>query len=120
VLEVSIVETYDRISGNRFVTRYAYHHGYFDGVEREFRGFGMVEQWDTQEIGTIQPGHRTSDSTNLDAASFVPPVHTKTWFHTGIYVNSVKKISKKLMALGTCPEKRYTRQHPDPRHTTSN
>ena len=41
---------YDRISRNRFVTRYAYHHGYFDGVEREFRGFGMVEQWDTEEF----------------------------------------------------------------------
>ncbi len=44
---VERVETYDRISKNRFVTRYAYHHGYFDGEEREFRGFGMVEQWDT-------------------------------------------------------------------------
>lgn len=84
---VERVETYDRISRNRFVTRYAYHHGYFDGVEREFRGFGMVEQWDTEEIGTIQPGDTTSDSTNLDAASFVPPVYTKTWFHTGIYVD---------------------------------
>ena len=47
---VERVETYDRISRNRFVTRYAYHHGYFDGIEREFRGFGMVEQWDTEEI----------------------------------------------------------------------
>ena len=47
---VERVETYDRVSGNRFVTRYAYHHGYFDGVEREFRGFGMVEQWDTEEL----------------------------------------------------------------------
>jgi Insecticide toxin TcdB middle/N-terminal region len=37
---VERVETYDRISRNRFVTRYAYHHGYFDGEEREFRGFG--------------------------------------------------------------------------------
>ena len=35
---VERVETYDRISRNRFVTRYAYHHGYFDGSEREFRG----------------------------------------------------------------------------------
>jgi hypothetical protein len=43
------VETYDRISGNRFVTRYAYHHGFFDGVEREFRGFGLVDQLDTEE-----------------------------------------------------------------------
>ena len=47
---VERVETYDRISRNRFVTRYAYHHGYFDGDEREFRGFGMVEQWDTEEF----------------------------------------------------------------------
>lgn len=45
---VERVETYDRISHNRFVTHYAYHHGYFDGVEREFRGFGMVEQWDAE------------------------------------------------------------------------
>ncbi|MCC3474020.1 MAG: toxin [Microcoleus sp. PH2017_15_JOR_U_A] len=85
---VERVETYDRISRNRFVTRYAYHHGYFDGVEREFRGFGMVEQWDTEEIGTIQSGEITSETksdTNLDAASFVPPVLTKTWFHTGVY-----------------------------------
>jgi hypothetical protein len=87
---VERVETYDHISRNRFVTRYAYHHGYFDGVEREFRGFGRVDQWDTEEIGTIQSGETTSDSTNLDAASFVPPVLTKTWFHTGAYVNREK------------------------------
>lgn len=36
---VERVETYDHISRNLFVTRYTYHHGYFDGVEREFRGF---------------------------------------------------------------------------------
>jgi hypothetical protein len=50
---VERVETYDRISGNRFVTRYAYHHGYFDGIEREFRGFGMGEQWDTEEFAAL-------------------------------------------------------------------
>ncbi|NJO96204.1 MAG: toxin [Pleurocapsa sp. CRU_1_2] len=80
---VERVETYDRISNNRFVSRSAYHHGYFDGVEREFRGFGMVEQWDTEEIGTIDPDLTSSENSNLDAVSFVPPVHTKTWFHTG-------------------------------------
>ncbi|MGH9891865.1 MAG: SpvB/TcaC N-terminal domain-containing protein, partial [bacterium] len=47
------VETFDCISRNRFVTRYAYHHGYFDGIEREFRGFGMVEQWDTEEFAAL-------------------------------------------------------------------
>jgi RHS repeat-associated protein len=90
---VERVETYDRISGNRFVSRSAYHHGYFDGVEREFRGFGMVEQWDTEEIGTVMPGDMASDSTNLDAASFIPPVLTKTWFHTGAYLDR-EKISR--------------------------
>ena len=34
---VERVETRDYISKNRFFTRYAYHHGYFDGIEREFR-----------------------------------------------------------------------------------
>lgn len=80
---VDRVETYDRISRNRLVTRYAYHHGYFDGVEREFRGFGMVEQWDTEEISTIAPGTTTAADFNWDVASFVPPVLTRTWFHTG-------------------------------------
>ncbi|WP_219909858.1 SpvB/TcaC N-terminal domain-containing protein [Trinickia symbiotica] len=81
---VERVETYDLISRNRFVTRYAYHHGYFDGDEREFRGFGMVEQWDTEEFGTLAGGNAPAD--NIDAASHVPPVHTKTWFHTGLYI----------------------------------
>ncbi len=66
---VERVETVDRISGNRFVTRYAYHDGYFDGVEREFRGFGRVDQWDTEEIAVL-PGEAS-------------PVLTRTWFHTG-------------------------------------
>ena len=51
---VERVITRDRISGNRFVTRYAYHHGYFDGKEREFRGFGMVEQFDTEEFAFFE------------------------------------------------------------------
>jgi RHS repeat-associated protein len=85
---VERVETYDRVSDNRFVSRYRYHHGYFDGAEREFRGFGMVEQWDTEEIGSIADDENSSTATNLDTASFVPPIHTKTWFHTGAYLGS--------------------------------
>ena len=50
---VEKVEVYDRISRNRFVTRYAYHHGYFDGTEREFRGFGRVDQLDTEEFAAL-------------------------------------------------------------------
>ena len=87
---VERVETYDRISRNRFVTRYKYHHGYFDGEEREFRGFGMVEQFDTEEIGTVPPDETSSEATNLDSASYVPPVRTKTWFHSGAYLQGEK------------------------------
>ncbi|MEK6804180.1 MAG: toxin TcdB middle/C-terminal domain-containing protein [Nitrospirota bacterium] len=86
---VEKVETYDHISRNRFVTRYAYHHGYFDGEEREFRGFGMVEQWDTEEFSSLAPSGGEGwgeGTTNWETASHVPPVHTKTWFHTGVYV----------------------------------
>jgi len=81
---VERVETYDHISRNRFVTRYAYHHGYFDAEEREFRGFGMVEQWDTEQFAALADGRPPAD--NIAAASHVPPVHTKTWFHTGVYL----------------------------------
>ena len=93
---VERVETYDYISRNRFVTHYAYHHGYFDGEEREFRGFGMVEQWDTEELaalGDTNPlapiggeGRGEGAASNTDAISHVPPVHSKTWFHTGVYL----------------------------------
>ena len=67
---VERVETLDLVSRNRFVTRYAYHHGYFDGEEREFRGFGMVEQWDAEELAEFD----------------LAPTHTRTWFHTGMHV----------------------------------
>ena len=82
---VERVEIYDHISRNRFVSRYAYHHGYFDGEEREFRGFGMVEQWDTQEYAALADDADFPATSNIDEASHVPPVLTKTWFHTGAY-----------------------------------
>lgn len=78
------VESYDWIGRSRFVSRYAFHHGYFDGVEREFRGFGMVEQRDTDQHrdDTLFPGVPVS---NEDAASSVPPILTRTWTHTGAF-----------------------------------
>jgi len=78
---MELVETFDRVSRNHFATRYAYHHGYFDGVEREFRGFGMVEQWNAEEFAALLP-LGNEPPLNLDEASHVPLVLTKTWFHT--------------------------------------
>ncbi|KAK4926167.1 hypothetical protein LTR49_006871 [Elasticomyces elasticus] len=81
---VERVETYDHVSNTCFVKRLAYHHGYFDGFEREFQGFGMVEQWDTEELAGMAASFE--DATNLDAASHVPPVLVRTWFHTGAFL----------------------------------
>jgi RHS repeat-associated protein len=78
---VERTEIHDHVSRNRLVTRYAYHHGYFDGEEREFRGFGMVEQWDTEQMAALAGGSVPAE--NEAGESHVPPVHTKSWFHTG-------------------------------------
>lgn len=83
---VEKVEVYDRLSRNRFVRRYSYHHGYFDEVEREFRGFGRVDQLDTEEFAALSKSDAFPVGDNVDQASHVPPVLTKTWFHTGAYL----------------------------------
>ncbi len=73
------VETIDLAGDKHFTNRYAYHHGYYDPTEREFRGFGMVEQWDTEVFTSSQVDELTS-----------LPVYTKTWFHTGFYARRDK------------------------------
>lgn len=83
---VERTEKFDEVTGARFVSRYAYHHGYFDHHEKEFRGFGMVEQWDTEQYEKFgQAGLFQVGSNALDEESHIPPVHTKTWFHLGYW-----------------------------------
>jgi RHS repeat-associated protein len=81
---VEQVEHHDHISRSRFVTRYTYHHGYYDGCEREFRGFGRVDQWDSESFEDYVLGVTQSNGTQTLAPElFQPPVTTTTWFHTG-------------------------------------
>ena len=87
--------TRDLVGGNVFATRYAYHHGHYDAYEREFRGFGLVEQFDTEAIATDeslaaaarppldQEPTNAGAATNLEAFARTPPVLTRSWFHTG-------------------------------------
>lgn len=83
---VERTEQFDQVTGARFVSRYAYHHGYFDHHEREFRGFGMVEQWDTEQYDKFGEDGLFQVGTNaLDEESHIPPVHTKSWFHLGFW-----------------------------------
>jgi len=83
---VKRVVTYDAVSRNRFISRKTYHHGYYDGVEREFRGFGRVEQLDTEEFGALTESGALPPTSNEQASFNVPPVLTKTWYHTGVFI----------------------------------
>jgi RHS repeat-associated protein len=80
------VETYDEVSRNRMVTRYTYHHGFFDGLEREFRGFARVDQVDTEDFADFPQTGDFPIGDNWAEASNVPPVLTRTWFHTGVFL----------------------------------
>jgi len=84
---VAGVTAVDRVSRTRLATTYSYHHGYFDGTEREFRGFGMVEQTDADFMPAASgTGTFTGTPPEADGDFALPPVRTRTWFHTGAYV----------------------------------
>ncbi|MEI6747952.1 MAG: SpvB/TcaC N-terminal domain-containing protein, partial [Bacteroidota bacterium] len=78
------VEIHDEVTGSVFTNRYAYHHGYYDHDEREFRGFGMVEQWDTEKYNVLM-NQFANVPINTAVEEIVPPVYVKTWFHTGFF-----------------------------------
>jgi RHS repeat-associated protein len=62
----------DVFSTTTLTSEYRYHHGYWDGTDREFRGFGRVDQRDTLTLpaGSTDP-------------SYSPPTETRTWFDLG-------------------------------------
>jgi hypothetical protein len=83
---VSRVEVIDHFSGGKLTTEHRYHHGYWDGAEREFRGFGRVDQFDTEVFERYdQPGLHGPEVTfaNVDGQNFSPPTLVRTWFHQG-------------------------------------
>ena len=80
---VERVQTYDLVSDSRLVTRYAYHDGYYDGVEREFRGFALVERWDTESFATLTAGTTLPIGSNVTAETHLPPALTRSRFHVG-------------------------------------
>ncbi|MFY0538231.1 toxin TcdB middle/N-terminal domain-containing protein [Nannocystis pusilla] len=80
------VEVRDHVTGHTFVQRYRYHHGYFDGPEREFRGFGMVETEDTESWADYISQAVPDRSPDRRRGMHSPPVLTKTWYHTGAYL----------------------------------
>lgn len=84
---VAKVSIKDQWRKTNFSTTYSYHHGYFDGVEREFRGFGRVEQIDVESYDVFANGNINSPYITPDKTLYQPPIKTVTWFHTGVYIN---------------------------------
>jgi RHS repeat-associated protein len=82
---VARVEVSDHFSRGKLTTEYRYHHGYWDGAEREFRGFGRVDQRDTEVFDDYHsPGLFPDRPLQPVAAhAFSPPIETRTWFHLG-------------------------------------
>ncbi|NEJ83686.1 hypothetical protein GR268_45350, partial [Rhizobium leguminosarum] len=71
----------DLIVGSRYISLYAYHHGYYDGVEREFRGFGRVDRQDAEYF--------PSDPLAANQDPHYPaPSLSRTWYHTGAYLEN--------------------------------
>ncbi|WP_300635153.1 SpvB/TcaC N-terminal domain-containing protein [Pseudomonas sp.] len=62
----------DEITGNQLTQRVSYRQAYYDRVDREFRGFGLLLQTDTDSRKDAPQASVTS-----------APVLSKTWFHTG-------------------------------------
>ena len=83
----------EKITKVRFTSEYKYHHGYYDHAEREFRGFGMVEQIDSEhyeEWSLNNNNNLLEQSENLYQA----PVLTKTWFHTGAFLDKERTLTQ--------------------------
>jgi RHS repeat-associated protein len=70
--------TTDYIRNTVFCSKYTYHHGYYDRLEREFRGFGRVEQFDTENFNQIDP---TASNSHDD--HYQVPTQSVSWYHTG-------------------------------------
>lgn len=92
---VKNVEVIDKVSLCRHTTSYRYRHGFYDGREREFRGFAYVEQTDTEVFDLFKNGTVEGDpAANIDEALHLPPVVTKSWFHTGAWLEAATLADK--------------------------
>jgi hypothetical protein len=61
----------DEITGNCLTQTFTWREGVYDSREREFRGFGLLQQTDSES------------ASGDDDVGFSEPVRVCTWFHTG-------------------------------------
>ncbi|PMZ56702.1 SpvB/TcaC N-terminal domain-containing protein [Pseudomonas sp. FW300-N1A5] len=70
----------DDITGNRLTQSFTYRGGYYDCVEREFRGFRLLEQTDAE-----------ATQAERATAGFTAPIRSMTWFHTGESIDASRE-----------------------------
>ncbi|MEO8764900.1 MAG: SpvB/TcaC N-terminal domain-containing protein [Ginsengibacter sp.] len=87
---VSKVITEDKVSRTRFANEYSYRHGFYDPVEREFRGFALVIQKDSETYENFVKQTVSTVTQTIEKDFFQPVVTTKSWFHTGAHINRDK------------------------------
>jgi len=85
---------FDKWTKTRFTSQYSYHHGYYDHAEKEFRGFGRVEQTDAENFGTFATGNANSPYITDDLNLYQPPIKTITWYHTGAFLGRDKILNQ--------------------------
>jgi hypothetical protein len=61
----------DEITGNVLTQTFTWREGFYDSREREFRGFGLLQQTDSES------------ATGAEGTGFSEPMRVCTWFHTG-------------------------------------
>jgi len=88
---VSKIVITEEVTKVRFTTEYTYHHGYYDHAEREFRGFGCVEQLDTEYFEAFE---KTGAANTVPKEMHQAPVLTKTWFHTGTFLDKERLLTQ--------------------------
>lgn len=100
---VAKTEVIDEISKGKLVTEYHYSHGYWDGYEREFRGFARVEQKDTE---TFERYNDPTDASFLDVnlVHYSPPTKSLNWFHLGGINNPDPKDKQRFFELDLSAE----------------
>lgn len=88
---IAKTETIDKVSGHRFASLYKYHHGYYDHAEKEFRGFGMAEQIDSEDFEHWVK----SDASNIvERDLHQEPAISKAWVHTGAFIEKEKILTQ--------------------------
>lgn len=104
---VSRITRTDVHAATQRTTRYEYHHGHYDGREREFRGFAFVEEWNAEVAGASGSAKPQDEQ---------PPRLTKRWFHTGAWLQGDLALRLAVDYWTDDPENRKLSLEPDVLH----